>query len=136
MFFCKFGSEEDRDLIVANIKRLVLKIEDTKIWSNPDLPTDVRAPETFLFDLKKMLVEWGYTRESVWVDKPKKTISLGGKMILGVTMDQLEMQLTFGPAWENHLRGAEFTKLVKDAQDKLKSASKGEGKGKAGPAGS
>ena len=80
---------KEREIIVANIKRLVLKIKGTKIWSNPDLPTDVRALETFLFDLKKMLVreEWGYTRESVWVDKPKKTISLGGKMILGVTMD-------------------------------------------------
>ena len=53
MFFCKFDSEKDRDLIVANIKRLVLKIEDTKIWSNPDLPMDVRAPEIFLFDIKK-----------------------------------------------------------------------------------
>ena len=54
-------------------------------------------------------------------------------MILGVTMDGLEMKLIFGPAWKNHLRGADFHKVLKDARDKLQGSSKGEGKGKAGP---
>ena len=45
------------------------------------------------------------------------------------------MKLTFGTTWENYLRGVEFAKLVKDAQDKLKSASTREGKGKVGPVG-
>ena len=138
MFFCRFDSVEDRDKVVDNIRRLVLKIEDDKIWSNPDLPNEVRVPENFLFALKLLgSAEWGYTLQNLWVDKTKKSISLGKEMILSITMENLDMKLNFGRLWEDHLGGDdEFKKILKIAHDKLaEHPSKGDGKGKKGKAG-
>ena len=70
-FFCRFDTIADRDKVVDNIRRLHMKIQNETVWSNADLPPDVRIPEHFLFGLKKLLVSWGYTREQLWVDKEK-----------------------------------------------------------------
>ena len=55
IFFCRFDSVEDRDKVVAHIRSLFLKIENDKVWSNPDLPIEVRTPEIFLFAVKKLM---------------------------------------------------------------------------------
>ena len=81
------------------------------------------------------MAEWGYSFEVLWVDKVKKTISLGSELILGVTVENSEMKVSFGALWEEHLRGgAESDKLVKDANDQLQRPSKSVGKGKQGKA--
>ena len=77
---------------------------------------------------------WGYTREKLWVDKTKKTLSYGKELILTISMEGLDMELNFGALWEDHLSGdVEFKQLLKEALDKLvERPSKGDGKGKAG----
>ena len=113
IFFCRFDSVSERDKVVDNIRRLFLKIESNKIWSNADLPSDVRIPEHFLFGLKKILVSWGY--ENVWVKKETKSILLGKELILSVSLENMKMQLAFGTFWEEHIAGdTEFKKLLKD----------------------
>ena len=49
-------------------------------------------------------------------------------------MEGLDMKLSFGALWENHLSGdGEFKQVLKDALDKLvERPSKGDGKGKEG----
>ena len=79
--------------------------------------------------------ERGYDLEDLWVDKTKNTLSLGTELILGATVENAELKLSFGALWENHLRGAEFDKLTKQATEKLQRPSKGAGKGKRGNAG-
>ena len=104
--------------------------------SNPDLPIEVRAPETFLFDLKKKMVEWGYSEVHLWVDKVNKKIIYNQKdFILGVHVENSVMKVAFGDRWENRFRGAAFDQLLKDAQDKLQRPLKGKGKGPPGKAG-
>ena len=96
----------------------------------------MRAPEAFLFALKKILVEWGYSETHLWVDKEKKTITYGQKdFILGVHVENSVMEVAFGDHWENHLRGMVFDQLLKDAQDKLQHPLAGKGKGKPSKAG-
>ena len=136
IFCCKFNNVSDRDQVVESMRRLKLKIQNEKVWSAEDLPIDVRVPEHFLFGLKKLLEAWGYDRQDIWVNTDTKSISLGKELILSITLNNLNMQLTYGPFWEGHIKGdAEFTKLFEDEQDKLDRSVKGSGKGKKGKVG-
>ena len=122
-----------------HIRVLFLKIENNKVWSNPDLPIEVRAPDILLFTVTILMASegWGYTREKLWVNKTKKTLSYGKEFVLGVSMEGLDMKLDFGTLWEAHLSGdVAFKQLVKNVIDKLvERPSKGDGKGKPGKAG-
>ena len=55
IIFAKFDTIAERDKVVETFRRLVLKIQSEKVWSNADLPADVRIPKDFLFGLKKYL---------------------------------------------------------------------------------
>ena len=116
MFFCRFDTVEDRDKVCDHIRVLFLKIENNKVWSNPDLPIEVRAPQIFLFAVKKLMASegWGYTREKLWVDKTKNILSYGKELILSISMEGLDMTLNFGASWEEHLSGdVQFKQLLK-----------------------
>ena len=136
IFFCRFETVAERDKVVENIRRLFLKIQHEKVWSAEDLPLDVRTPEHFLFALKKLMASegWGYTREKIWVDKTKKTLSYGKELVIGIRMEGLDMKLNFGALWEDHLSGdGEFKQVLKEALDKLlERPSTGDGKGTEG----
>jgi hypothetical protein len=138
IIFAKFDTTAERDKVVETFRRLVLKIQSEKVWSNADLPADVRIPKDFLFGLKKILGSqaWGYDLENLWVDKEKQTISLRKELILSITLEGLKMNLVYGAAWEKHIGGdLEVMKLLKDKQDLLDRPSKGDGKGKKGKVG-
>ena len=118
------------------IRRLLLKIENDKVWSAEDLPIDIRVPEHFLFGVKKLLGAWGYNTLNLWVDKNTKSISFGKETILSISVDQLKMKLTYGAFWEEHIgNDADFKMLLKTEQGNLVRSSKGNGKGKEGKAG-
>ena len=121
--------------MVESIRRLFIKIEQEKVWSNADLPADVRVPEHFLFGLEKLFAseKWGYENQDLWVDKVKKRILLGQEEILSVSIENLKMTFTYGPFLEEHIAGdVEFKKLFQEKQDQLDRSSKGDGKGKKG----
>ena len=99
IFFCRFDSIAERDKVVDSFRRLQMKIQNEKVWSNEDLPVDVRIPEHFLFGLKKLLVTWGYTHENLWVDKKKRSILLRDEVILSIALENLKMKLIFGAFW-------------------------------------
>ena len=66
--FVRFGSPEAMESAVQTIKEKNMKLKDKFVWSNPDRPAHIRAPNTFLFALKKLLVSWGFGKRSVYVD--------------------------------------------------------------------
>eukprot|EP00972_Heterocapsa_arctica_P051057 7505817-Heterocapsa_arctica.AAC.1 len=52
------------------------------LWARPDLPLEVRIPETVLFAFKRTLVEWGFARSIVRVDTDAANVKVGGELAL------------------------------------------------------
>ena len=65
VFFASFASAPDRIKALSAVKSKLVQLGGKVIWANTDLPKENRTVESFLFGLKKQLVEWGFTRASV-----------------------------------------------------------------------
>ena len=57
MLFLKFTSKDDRDEAIDKFNKHKATAKDDNIWMGPDLPLEQRAVKSFLFGLRKKLVE-------------------------------------------------------------------------------
>ena len=77
----KYGSEDERDEVLAKIRSLKLKNNGTDIWIKPDFPVEQRVVKSALFGVKWILSDkkdgWGFDRKSLWADVENGTIELG-----------------------------------------------------------
>ena len=75
--FVKFASEGARDKAIATFNAQRLTNAGKSSFMNPDLPIGRRAPKSFLFGMKRLLVEWGeYQKNSLHVDTDALTLSV------------------------------------------------------------
>ena len=80
--FAKFASQSDRDAVVQQFRTEKFEHADgVKIWSAPDRPLEIRAQTSFLFSLKKELIEWGFARASLWVDEENFVLVWNGDLV-------------------------------------------------------
>ena len=56
------------------------------MWAKPDLPVEVRAPESYLFGLKKVLVGWGFAKACVRVDTAERNLKVGGELVVSTSV--------------------------------------------------
>eukprot|EP00973_Karenia_brevis_P088628 12288306-Karenia_brevis.AAC.1 len=64
MLWAKFASTADRDKAVSLLKLVGYKCGDATVWCNADQPLPIRVQESFLFQLRKLLISeaWGYEK--------------------------------------------------------------------------
>ena len=68
-------------------------------WAREDLPIERRVPETFLFALKKQLVEWGYSKQEVKVDRMALTLSVDGGVVATAAVKENKFSIDFDLDW-------------------------------------
>ena len=78
-------------------------------FMNPDLPIQARVPKSFLFAFKRLLVEWEFSKGSIYVDTSAQILSVEGKLVVMAEVKDYEMGLQwFSPAW------SDWTLLLRD----------------------
>ena len=104
--------------------------------SKPERPIDERAPRNFLFQLKTLLVQWGYTKKTVYVDEDLSTLNICGTCILSAGAKDglldLKWELKEFETWAEFQNNTEFLEIKQKCNDSLRAArdSKGKGVGK------
>ena len=90
LLFAKFPTKTERDTAVTKLRQArVEQAEGQTVWAKADKPLEKRVAATFLFGLKKTLVEkWGYSKTIVWVDEEKLTLKVRGELVVTVQVVQ------------------------------------------------
>ena len=87
--FAKFASSESSAAAISAFRRKRVTCKGKFAWAKFDEPIHVRAPSSFLFGLKKMLVGWDFPQSSLHVNEQKGLMEYLGEEILSVESKNL-----------------------------------------------
>ena len=135
--FGKYSSAVERDAAVEAVRKASLEYGGQKVWAKPEQPLETRALQSVLFGVKKMLVDWGFDKKSLWADTSDMSLSCGNDLVIKMTVDNKTPTIEYGVEWETYLMpdgtNKTVTGLLDAAKEKLQRSSapsKGLGKGK------
>jgi hypothetical protein len=136
VLFAKCLSASLRDQTIS-VVRMNNGTSFPKPWAKIDQPLDIRTGENTLFAFKRMLVDWGYNKGCIFVDREARTLSVAGTKVLEVVIEEnaLKMKWCNGEweSWEDLQAAEELAAIRQKAQDTLNRAKgsidKGKGKG-------
>ena len=136
VIFAKFASAVMRDQAVKSFNAMKINLMDKQAFMSPDLPMEVRMQRRVLFGLKKLLVEWQFSKGSVYVDTGNFTLLVEDVLVLKVSVQNFKVSMewmderwrTWPDLHDNH----EFQVLVESTEENLAAAQvrKSKGKGK------
>ena len=98
-------------------------------WVKPDLPAVVRAPQIFLFGLKKMLIDWNFNKGVIKVDTDMNTLVVDGKRVVQVSVHENMMHYVWAEEWRNWPEFQE-DQNVQNLKERVSKMVAGSGKGK------
>lgn len=132
--FARFSSTENMQSALALLQSKPVKCKEEKIWCKQEQPLEVRAPLRFLFNLKKLLVEWEIPKSSVRIDEEAFIMKVGGRTVLEVSMVNGRLALDWKceewKSWNDLLTAQEFCELVEQCNSAPEKSAKGKGQGK------
>ncbi|CAK0828338.1 unnamed protein product, partial [Prorocentrum cordatum] len=135
--FGKYSSAVERDAAVEAVRKASLEYGGQKVRTKPGQPLETRALQSVLFGVKKMLIDWGFDKKSLWADASTMSLSRGGDLVIKMTGDNKTPTIEYGVEWETYLMPDGANKTVTDLLDAAKeklhrssAPSKGLGKGK------
>ena len=118
-------SASHRDQVISSVRQ-TQKGPSAKPWAKIDLPIDRRTAESTLFALKRMLVDWGYSKKGVYVDKEECVLTVDGDEILKTEVENFVLKIRClkgeWEQWEDLQSAPEFASLMGTAQGKLDSS--------------
>ena len=133
--FIKFRSAASRDQFVSVFGKAQIKHQGNAVWTRPDLPIEKRVPESFLFGLRKVFLEWKYTKEEIRVDTHNHIFKVASEPVVQATISNDQLKLHWYGAWgtwDDLTNSSELQHLVSRANETLSRVGKGSGKGKKG----
>ena len=102
-----------------------------------DAPIEDCCKNIVLFGIKKQMVEWGFDKSTIWVDKDNSCILCGLDYMASISIDGKtgKLSMHYGDDWETYLKEGNLEALLEKSQESLTraknpSTSKGKGKGK------
>ena len=103
------------------------------MWAKPDQALEPRVLQSFLFAVKRLLVDWGFEKRSLWVDTDAGTLWLGDEVVVAACVRDRRLALDYGTDWQDYLSSPDWRELEETANQKLSkggAATKGVGKTK------
>ena len=142
--FAKFAGPEAATSAVSAISKKRPQCKGQQVWAKHDQPIHVRAPLSFLFGLKKLLVspEWEFPKLSIRVNDETASMEYLGKAILKADVSDGGLKLSWlcdeWSQWHELQVDKDFSDLwqkwngvLKQAHDRqLKGGGKAKGSGK------
>ena len=135
VFCANFCSPADRVKSLSAVKMKLAGMGGKTIWADTDLPAVIRAPEQFLFALKKQLIAWEFTSNSVRaeVDGPTKFLTVEGRVVVTVACVDGHLVVDWVESWKNWAAlhdSTEYKTIVDLCAKMLGGGGKGNSKGK------
>ena len=139
LVFGKYTTTTDRDAAVKKVQEKGLVYGGQSAWAKVDQPPEVRTVEGVLFAAKNMLLEWGWDKTSLWVDKEEQRLKCGDDLVSAVCVADGQIHPTYGEGWNDYIFSKEhpdntlWKDTLKAAAEKLSrkaTSTKGKGKGK------
>ena len=143
--FAKFVSIAAKNMFISSVQSLSKSMGPlgrNSLFAKDVLPLDIRMAENCLFQMKRMLATWGYSKSCIKVeteDGPKR-LMVAGREIVQATLKDFQLMLKWSDGewetWESLQASEELGTIKKEVQDKLdtaKSCATSKGKGKRGP---
>ena len=145
MLFCKFDSEGSRDACVANLRRTSPQRHQNQTQFSEDQPVDVRSCFSILFGARRLLLNWGESKDKIWVDKNDFILYYGLNTVLICEIQNSEIKVHINPEWAQYFDGtlddlihtantalarSSESKVTKKGKSKGMANSKGKGKEK------
>ena len=79
IFFIKFANDAGRQAFLEAVEKYAKAHKDQKTaWAKPDLPIQARVQQSVLFQIRRMLVQWGYNKTCIKVDTDDARSTLQG----------------------------------------------------------
>ena len=134
MLFVKFSSEDKRASGMLTFNTAKLKMFDRVSRMNHQRPIQDRVSLSTLNGIKRLLVEWKFTKSSVQFDEDTRVLSVGGQEVLKVEVEQFQLKLNWiddtWAQWQQLTSHDDFKALVATNEEKLIAAQKRMDKGK------
>ena len=130
--YAKYETKAMRDTSVERLRRASLTRNGSRVWATEHKPYDQRVPQSFLFGLKRLMVEWGDSPKAVWVntDAEPYELTCNREPVVSATVKDGKLEVTYEPDWEEYLNDPKLTTLRQTCDEQLKKALKYGGKGK------
>eukprot|EP00973_Karenia_brevis_P006607 898000-Karenia_brevis.AAC.1 len=100
MIWLKFSSEDARNFVVQSIGKARLFHGDNAIWINKDRAIEERCQCSFLYAVKKLLVQWSFSKNSLWVDEDGMTLQWNDQMVASTHVIDGQLRIDFGDTWQ------------------------------------
>eukprot|EP00973_Karenia_brevis_P002607 355575-Karenia_brevis.AAC.1 len=136
MLFIVFDGEVSRNKAIQGLREAKISRGNGNVWAKADQPLIQRTCESFLFGLRKQLIEWQFDKRALSVDVDTKMIKYDGNLICGPTISNGRFFANFSSTWRNWKEfydSTEIQSLMAKAQQSLDrgaGATKGKGKQK------
>ena len=89
------------------------------IWAKNGMPIEKWIVKEVLFACKYLLVEWGWSNISIWVDLEMSSVSLGTNRVFHLDVTDRILKGTTSTGFEEHTQDVAWQKILKDAQAKI-----------------
>ena len=130
MLWVKFDSRTLRDSAVVKLSKADLKHVDHKIWISEDKPLDIRAKNSILFGIRKLLMTWGFHKNALWIDEVAGTIHFNVDLICTAQIVNGKLNISYGPEWEHFLKQGNLETIVQKGAAMVQKIVEVTGKGK------
>ena len=134
MLFCSFKTEAERDAAVSAMRMEPMSYMGQSIWAAPSMPLQSRISQSFLFGLKRLLVSWGFRKQSIKVDPDDMSMHVENKIVCTASCTNNKLVLNWEDRWKNWKElhtDVEFVRLLEICRSKLLRGTASKGKGKA-----
>ena len=131
IIFMKFPSQHDRDQCVSAFAQAQFHHGENRVWITADKPVETRVQHSVLFKIKKMLVDWQFSRTSLWVDEQACTLTWNGDLVMRSNVYNDHIDAQFGGTWQDFLAEGSLESIMSNAVSILHMASVAKSKGKA-----
>ena len=129
--FAKFDSESSRDTVLTHFRAAnVQHGACQRVWYAPDKPFEHRVKSSFLFAIRKQLLEWGFEKRCLWVDTDKFEITWSGELVAAAVLQDGKFETQFGEGWHEFLDEGVLQELLTKATTSCDKFSQFAGKGK------
>ena len=131
--YASFASTPERDAATNKLTRAKIQLDNKAVWGRAEASLEVRACETFLSGLKKILVAWGFDRRLLKyeVKGSTKNLKVAGDIKVSVSIQGGRIQCEWEEGWKgkDELHSSlELKQLIAKVDLLLSGGGKGKGK--------
>ena len=111
MMWIKFNTASDRDDAIKKCAKSSFKMDGTKIWTEKDLPYDVRQMISLLLALRKEFITNGLLKEGMYMDKSNFSLYYYQDLVMTLELLDNQVQCHMNSEWIHYIAKTNFEEI-------------------------